>query len=348
MKKLICAGTLAMGLLLGACSEEMSNLSPQEILDQAVQETTTLQTYYGEYVMDIGDGQSSTVKEWVKDGKRRVELQGSDNEHIITVNDGQKIMMLDVDKNIVNQFDFSDESKPFVTPSLKEQATMMLNMIEDTHDIKVAGEEKIAGRDTYHIVATTEEKSLIGDLEVWVDKENWMVLKSITKSADLEMVSEYKVIDLSPTLEDELFVLDIPEGAVVEHQDTDITFEQVELEKVIEKLGTFLIFTDEDLTLETIQDYGSEKRPEFAFNYSKDGSNWLVLSILPKVQVDDEGSLGEEKITVRNIEGEQIEMGNFRLIQWSEDNLTYNVMIENPDTTFEEIYAYIEKMELVQ
>lgn len=36
MKKLIYAGTLAVGLLLGACSEETSNLSPQEILDQAV------------------------------------------------------------------------------------------------------------------------------------------------------------------------------------------------------------------------------------------------------------------------------------------------------------------------
>lgn len=36
MKKLICAGTLVIGLLLSACSEETSNLSPQEIINQAV------------------------------------------------------------------------------------------------------------------------------------------------------------------------------------------------------------------------------------------------------------------------------------------------------------------------
>lgn len=48
------------------------------------------------------------------------------------------------------------------------------------------------------------------------------------------MVSEYKVIDLSPTMEDELFVLEIPEEAEVEQLDTEITFEQVELEQVRE------------------------------------------------------------------------------------------------------------------
>lgn len=348
MKKLIYAGTLAAGLLLGACSEETSNLSPQEILDQAVQDTTTLQTYYGEYVMDMDDEQPSIIKEWVKDGKRRIESQGSNNEHFIMVNDGQKFMMLDVNENIVHQYDISNEAAGFTSPSPKEQAMIMLNMVEDTHDIKVAGEEKVAGRATYHIVATTKEKSLIGDLEIWVDKENWMVLKSISNSASIEMVSEYKVIDLSPTIEDELFVLEIPEGAVVEQLDTEITFEQVELEQVIEKLGALLVFTDDDLTLETIQDYGSEKRLEYVFNYSKDGEKWLTLTILPRVQIDNEVSLSEEKVTVRNVEGEQMEMGNFRLIQWSENNLTYNVMIEHPDATFEEVYTYIENMELVQ
>lgn len=348
MKKLIYASILMAGLLLGACSEETSNLSPQEILDQAVQDTTTLQTYYGEYVMDMGDEQPMTIKEWVKDGKRRIETQGSNNEHFITVNDGQKIMMLDVNENIVHQYDISNEAAGFTSPTLKEQASILLNIVEDTHDIKIAGKEKIAGRNTYHIVATTKEKSLIGDLEIWVDKENWMVLKSISNSASIEMVSEYKVIDLSPTIEDELFVLEVPEGAVVEQLDTEITFEQVELEQVIEKLGTFLVFTDDDLVLETIQDYGSKNRSEYAFNYSKGGEKWLTLTILPSAQIDNEATLAEEKVTVRNVEGEQMEMGNFRLIQWAENNVTYNVMIEHPDATFEEVYAYIESMELVQ
>lgn len=296
----------------------------------------------------MGDEQPSMIKEWVKDGKRRIELQGSHKEHFITVNDGQKIMMLDVNENIVHEYDISNEAAGFTTPTLKEQASILLNIVEDTHDIKIAGEEKIAGRATYHIIATTKEKSLIGDLEIWVDKENWMVLKSITNSANIEMVSEYKVVDLSPTIEDELFVLEIPEGAVVEQLDTEITFEQVGLEQVIEKLGTFLVFTDDDLTLEWIQDYSSDKHLEYGFNYSKDGEKWLMLSILPSAQIDNEVSLGEEKITVRNATGEQMEMGNFRLIQWSENNLTYNVMIEHPDATFEEVYAYIENMELVQ
>lgn len=221
-------------------------------------------------------------------------------------------------------------------------------MVEDTHEIKVAGEEKIAGRNTYHIIATTkEENNLIGNLEMWVDKENWMVLKSITNGASLEMVTEYKVFDLSPKIEKDLFVLEIPEGVVVEKPDMDIVFEQVEMATVKEKLGAFLIFGEHDLIVESIQDYGSESRLEYAFSYSKDSEKWLTLSVFPSSQVvEDDVSLGEEKITVRGIEGEQLDLGEFRFIQWSENNLTYNVSIEHSDIEFDEVYAYIEKMGL--
>ena len=81
----------------------------------------------------------------LKNGKRRIELQGNNNEHIITVNDGQQVLMPDVIENVVHQFDLSSEAADFTPPSLKEQATIMLNLVENTPDIKVAGEEKIAG-----------------------------------------------------------------------------------------------------------------------------------------------------------------------------------------------------------
>lgn len=350
MKKLLLASTLTTVLLLGACAEGESNLSPQEIIDQAVQETTSLTSYYGEYNMDM-DGELLTVKEWVKDGKRRIELQGSDNEHTISVNDGQQLTMLDLKSNTAQQYDFSSEGvSGIMGQSPKEQASAMLNLVEDTHTIAIEGEEKIAGRDTYHIVATAEEDSLIGDVEIWVDKENWMTLKSITSSADVEMVSEYTKFEINPEIDDTLFVLEIPEGVTVEQIETDVTFEQVELDEVKAKLGVaFLVFNENDLTLEGIQNYGFEDRVEYAFDYSKDGEKWLALSILPTAEEPtDDASLGGDKVTVRGVEGEQLTMGDFRMIAWDENGITYNVIIEHPGITFEEVYALIEKMELAQ
>lgn len=349
MRKLIYIGTLTAALLLGACTDATSNLTPQEIIDQAVQETTTLTAYYGEYVMDLGDGQSTVIKEWVNGSQRRMELQGGDNEHLISVNDGKVLRILDVNENIVQEYNFSEEdTNPFITQSPKEQATMMLRLVEDTHEISVVGQEKIAGRNTYHIIAQAQEEGLFGDLEIWVDKENWMVLKSISNSADIKVVTEFTHFDVSPKFEADQFVLKIPEGAVIEQQEMNLTFEQVELEVVKEQLGAFLVFNEDDLTLESIQDYGSEAHVEYALNYSKNGEKWLTLSVFPTVETDEGDSLGEEKITIRNIEGEKLELGEFRLISWVENNLSYSVIIDHPDIEFEEIYELIEKMVLVQ
>ncbi len=352
MKKLLYASALTGALLLGACNDTTNNLSPQEIIDQAVQETPAISTYHGQYVMDIGDDQPMTVNEWVKDGKRRLEMQGGDGEHMIIVNDGEMMRMLDVKSNTVQEYSLNAEDKELIAgQSPKQQAMIMLNMVEDTHEITVAGEEQVAGRDTYHIVAKATEEGLIGDVEIWVDKENWMILKSISMNGDTELVTEYTTFDPSPKVDETRFILDIPEGAVIEEIDTDAAFEQVEIDVVKEKLGTFLVFAENDLTLEGIQDYGSADRVEYAFNYSKDGENWLTLSMFPSAnatETEEEISLGEEKVTVRNIEGEQLEMGDFRYIQWTEGDVTYNVIIEHPDVTFEEAYALIEKMETVK
>lgn len=63
--------------------------------------------------------------------------------------------------------------------SPRDQAKLLFNMVKDTHDVKIAGEEKIAGRDTYKVVAKVKkEDTLTGDMEVWIDKKNMANIKN--------------------------------------------------------------------------------------------------------------------------------------------------------------------------
>ena len=351
MKKVIYSAALVLTLVLGACSDPSVNYSPQEVIDQVLQDTAAVSSYAGEYVMDIGDGDVTTIKEWVKDGKRRIELSSAAGEQFITVNDGQSMTMFDVKANTVQVYDsLGTDSLPNQSP--KEQAQVLLNMVEDTHEISMAGEEEIAGRETYHIVAESlEENSLMGDMEIWVDKEKWLILKMISSSGDITMTTEYKTIDYKSEVEDALFTLDIPQDATVETIDTDsYQPKQVTLEEAKATLGSFLVLKEENgINLITIEDMQMEERPEFALTYTKEERPFITLSILESTMSYTEfGEKVGDEVMIRGQKGEQMDMGAFRYVQWTEGKQQYGVILDDPDITFEEVYAMIENMEFVK
>src|SRR5699024_6750179 len=117
------------------------------------------------------------MKHWYDyDGKYRIEIENpTDGEQAITVNDGQSIIVYSVEDNeafITNDSELFSMNQP----SFKEQANYLLEAILETHTVEVVGEEKIAGRQTHHLVATAKEDDiLLGNQELWIDKKNWMV-----------------------------------------------------------------------------------------------------------------------------------------------------------------------------
>ena len=165
------AGLIAvMTFSLVGCNSEAS-YTPQEIIDQALQESKEPLTYYGEYTLDMGElGGKAQVKEWVKDSNRRIEMTGDNGEHVITVKNDAKVISYDVTEKTAYTIDYSQHELDGLQ-SPKDQVQLIFNMVKDTHDIKIAGEEKVAGRDTYKIVAKTKKtESLFGDIEAWIDK----------------------------------------------------------------------------------------------------------------------------------------------------------------------------------
>lgn len=345
MKKLIYSAAVVLTLSLAACSNEES-YSPQEILDQAMQETSELDSFYGEYKMTMDDGTEILSKQWEKNGKTRVEMVDSTGEESIAVNDGKTITSYSKTMNEAIIFELGPDMENLVRPTLKEQALRTLEQIKNSHYITIGEEEKIAGHETYHLIAKAKKQNtLIGDMEVWVDKKTWMTLKTISVSGDMKITSEFTKFEPNSKIDDSIFILDIPEDANVKIEPFQ-PIEQLTEQEAVEKLGPFLIFSESlGYTLEGIEDMGMAETGEIVLTYSKNGEQQFSLSIFKPME-----SIGEDEeiIEVRGQKGAKIDLETFKLLQWDEEGLRYNIIIENPDLTFEDILELTEQMEYIK
>jgi len=349
-KSLRAAGLIAaLTFSLAGCNTEGS-YSPQEIIDQALQETKEPLTYYAEYKMDMGDvGGKAQVKEWTKDGKRRIETTAENGEHIISVNNGSQVIIYDGVKNTVHKMDLGEDGfDGFQSP--RDQAELIFNIVKDTHDVKIDGEEKIAGRDTYKIVAKAKkDDTLIGDIEVWVDKKTWVTLKTITNSAGNKMITEYTKMDENAKIDDAQFTIDIPKDAKVEEISGS---ELVKMDTVKGELGEFLMVPEENgLTLEQISlDKGIENRSEYTLSYAKNGQEDISVTVFKanSKATKEEPILGEKEMDIRGQKGTVMDEQNFRCISWQENGYQYSIFLANSKLTIEDLVAYAKQMTIVK
>lgn len=341
-----------LSLSLIACSSENKSYSPDEVIENALAETTELTSYYAESILTSNDGTGTIeMKEWTaKDGKKRVESKMKDTgDTTISVNNGKQILTYEEATNTAYTFDISKEDNLQKSP--KEQAQLLLNMVKDTHTITVKGEEKLIGRDAYHIKAEPkDEKSLYGTVEVWVDKETRFILKTISTSDDLKMTSEYTKLDLEPKIDDKLFTLKLPDDVKMTDIGAMAKEEEVaSLEEAVTLIGKeFLVVKEQDgLVIEQMTVIpGIEDRQELTLNYYKEGLPYFSLSVFAMDEANK--PFTGEGVEIRGLQGEKMDMDGFRLLNWAEDGLGYSVILTHPDLTFEEMQGMIEEMESVQ
>lgn len=344
---------------LVACNIEESQYSPQQVIENALQETEQLATYYGEYKMissldnteEIG-----TVKEWVQDGQRRIEMvtssENSEQETLL-VNDGSTMYMYDKTANSVMTYPLGDEMNNLGIQSPREQAEMLLEMVKDSHDITIEGEEKIADHVAYHIVAKPKnDTSIIGDLELWVDKKTWVTLKSISTSGSSTFTQEYTKIDYDAKMDTDTFIFEAPTDAIIEEIDTSAYMPvAIKEDEIKQTLGAFYKPTSTDLQLTEVTVTGKdEPRPEYSFEYERNQIPALSFTVFKQTEKYAElGNTVEEKEQIiRGQKGSKMEMNDFRLLSWDEDGLSYSIILLDPELTFEQTLTYLEEMTLVQ
>ena len=338
--------TLVLTLFLAACTNTGTlEYSPQEILNNAIQETTDLTSYYAEYKIDFGDGTIVTAKQWKKNNKIYIEVEDS-NSKSISLNDGNQLISYLPDEKTATVFDLSTVEEELIIPTLKDQVMNMYEIIKDSHDITIGDDEKIAGHDTYHLIAKAKKKgTLMGDMEIWVDKKTWMPLKTTSVSGDMTSTTEYTKYEPNAKIEDTVFVLDLPEDVIIQEETIDLPT-NITLEEAKLLHQSFLVLPESTgYSIDTIEDYHDEDTKEISFNYVRNDVLQFTLSMF---KPDEPLTDFEEPITVRGIQGDIFEMGTFRLLQWDENGLRYNIMIENPELSYDDILALAEQMEFVQ
>lgn len=343
---------------LAGCTSTMSQYSPDQVINNALEETTSLESYYAEVEWKTTEKGKDTeqifMKEWHSDdGKIRVETKNKEgSEQTIVVNDGHALMTYQVEENqawIIHHPELIELNQL----SQKDQASLFLEIVRDTHEVSVEGEEKIIGRATYHLVAEAKaDSSLFGDMELWVDKENWRVLKMILHTGDTKDEILYTKIDFSEKISSHIFTLDLPEDVDLQNvEDISQTIE-LTLDEVAEQFTQPIFYFPEKTGLEIsaieLVDMQSELfQKEVSFDYTKDDLPLLTLSVFESTEESQDEAFvfpGEETVTVRNQEGFYSEFSGIRTLQWQEEGLSYSIMIIDPNVTIEDLQELADEM----
>ena len=122
---------LAASVALGACSEgDVNNYSPEQVIENALQQTEKASRYYGEATLTLNDT-TMHIKEWHDGENRRVEVTGEGEEAISVLADG-KMTTYDKKSNSVYTFSMGEDAETL--PSPQQTAENMLNIIKDYID----------------------------------------------------------------------------------------------------------------------------------------------------------------------------------------------------------------------
>src|SRR5690625_5160075 len=251
--KILLVVTIAF--VLFGC-QKMNQFTPQEVIKNVLASDEDF-SYHGEmkfHVQENGEDQINIiVEEWRQNEKQRVEVD-DDGESLVSVYDGLEITVYDKKDQSAYTMDDLGLEELYFNP--REQLDMLLDMIKDTHDIEIVGDEEILNRKTFHLVAKQKEDidSLFGDQELWIDKEYWVVLKMKMTNGDVVSNVEFKNIQFNPQLDESTFQLDIPEGVPVEKLASDVAQREITIDDLSDKMGSDVLYIPdgEDHQLETI------------------------------------------------------------------------------------------------
>lgn len=361
---IICfIGGITMGTFGCSSSESANQFSPEQVINNALEETTEIGAYYAEaefITSEKGkDPEKVLLKEWVnEDGKKRTETEKEDgSEKSIAVNDGGKLISYQPETKQAFVIE-GDELQALNQISPKQQAEQLLKIVQDTHEVRSEGEKEIVGRSTYHLVAEAkDDKGLFGDQELWIDKETWMVLKTVSSSGDLNMEMVYTKLELNPDLPKDIFALELPKD--VEVQDLLEGMEEpseITLQEAVEKVGKpFLHIPESDelkiARIEVMELKGEFSRNEVNIDYQNKGLPAFTMTVFQSPEdIDEElGAIpGEETVNIRNIEASFMDMNDFRSLSWQEEGLTYNILFIDPSLTLEEVSSLVTDMILAE
>lgn len=359
----ILIGTVFTVSLFTGCSIKKDTIIPEEVITNVMKASEKPKSYYGESKLDTYENgklqETLTMKEWVDNSagkvKKRIETEDKVSGKVVTTSDGDKLLTyIEKDKKALTM-KLDNELANTSSMNYKDQLINQLGNIAKTHQLSFKGEENIGGFKTYHLSAVPKEKnSIIGNQDYWIDKEHWFLIKASSETGNHKGVSEYTKLDFSPKLEDSLFVQKLPTDVKVQ----DIEEVAKNNEKVIDLkegakiAGKAILYLKENpdykLRKVTYLDAKAISHKEINQTYEKNGAVAFTLTTIINDTKDSKGDddklPGEKDITVRGVKGTVME--EIKCISWNENELGYNVLIQDPSLKIEDCKKIVESLTL--
>lgn len=215
---------VAISLLLGGCRNQPTAEEIVAKLKEVEASTEDAHAILEISLQGQGMDEELVVEVWEKKpNKFRAEvLEANDSEFVgaISVTDGRQVWMYEPGKNEV----VVDEVGPDEPSSFREAIQHMEDMIQqalDATDVKLVGEEDVAGVATYKLELTPREDDETflpagSQVTLWVDQERWVMLQAYFSGGVAgEGWMRVRSFELNTGIADDLFQFAIPEGARV-------------------------------------------------------------------------------------------------------------------------------------
>lgn len=358
LTKILKTSAMIAGLTLSlaACSntEGTQTYAPEQVVENALQDMKDLNSYYLEMTMTMPvDGEATEMhfKQWQEGKKRRIEVSSNEG-NATTVMNADGLTTYDETNHKVMKMALEQGDIDALSNSPSDMAQNTLNMVKDTHQLALVGEEKIIGRDTYHLKATPNADAkghLFKDIDVWIDKENWLVLKSvIMDSNDNNTISEATKLDVNYAMTDDLFNLAIPKDAEVVDINTESMKEKsLTLDEAQQLLNVDFLYVDNNAKYQISEVTGidSEAHKEINIQYTNNEQPFITLAILNKTTDEDISlSQDDEVVSVHGNKGTLTQFGDFMVVTWDDGAVRYSVIRDDNDVSKEELLQFAEMM----
>jgi outer membrane lipoprotein-sorting protein len=218
----------ALALLLAGCGQRITAEEIVAHVQETVANTQDAHAVVSASVNAQGIEMSATAEVWEKSpSKLRAEvLDSSQAEYdgTVLVTDGRQAWYYNPAQNTVMAGPVDEVETPLPQQMIGEMQDL-IQAVLDASNVELAGEETVAGHEAYKLILTPkegegdEEATIFpgnGTATLWVDKEQWFVLKATYEAGSFGQGSmEVQSFELNPGLSDDLFTFDVPEGATV-------------------------------------------------------------------------------------------------------------------------------------
>jgi outer membrane lipoprotein-sorting protein len=216
---------LVLSLPLAGCGQK---ITAEEIVAKMQETMESTQDAHAVVVVHVdaqGITLSATAEVWEKSpNKLRAEVLTASKPDLVgstMVSDGKQGWYYDSRRDVV-MVGTVDEIDTPVSPEMLNELQEIIQEVLDVSDVKLEGEETIAEREAYRLVVSPKEEAdqeILpgnGTATLWVDKEQWIVLKATYEASVFGQGSmEIQSFEMNPGLSDDLFTYEVPEGAEV-------------------------------------------------------------------------------------------------------------------------------------